>query len=656
MEGKKIKTINGVEVFEDACRLIDGKYYIIGNVNVEDSGDVYEINGRFVRIEADRLVFNQTAMKYELKNQTMATKGYVYYDQYSKQFKEGYFEFNELYDFYVITEKNEKIAVYSKCMMPNSYKEYLRTGDFYHISTMKAKEFGVIAPVEKRFKESFPYNSQGHTETVTKTFEANYKPLYNKNVLDISKLMKDLSFGLEFETTKGIIPNAKAKALPLLPLRDGSIEGLEYVTVPLTGSLGLQALVDSVEELGKRTTYDSSCSLHIHIGNIPRTPEFTLALFKLYSVFSDEIYRMFPHYKKDNLGVKRKNYSEPYNLINLLGRMDNKISSKDEVTRNFSVLFDYLAEVNATGMNFARYANKLENVENHPRDPGGEAKWNIHHRYHVVNFIPLLFVNKATVEFRIHTPTYDPNKILYFMTLCSAIINTAIKDTKSILANFGGYMDQRGLNRDRNVNRFLSDYIHSSEIRNKGSISDDVCSYFENRISFSEGEHKRGKISYDEDDLRTRFSVDFKRKMNVSKNNKQAEEEPKLIKSLSKKPYSVSKKIMNKSASGLSNDLLSNNDKEIFQDIEYDLPAFQTISFQEVRNVGKEIHDVREDNSNVSSSKKLVGMMEQINGTQAYKSWLDNTHYSGPGINFVDSAGVKAVNAFSSSTEDNQEF
>lgn len=642
MEGKKVKTINNIDVFEDACRLIDGKYYIIGNVNIENSGDVYEINGRFVRMETDRLIFNQTTVKYELKNQTAATSGYVSYDHYSKKFKEGYFEFNELYDFYIINEENKRIPVYFRCFIPNSYREYLKTGDFYHISVMKAMDFYEIANVDKRFKESFPYNSQRHTDVVSKTFEANYKPLYNKNVIEVSKLLKDLSFGLEFETTKGIIPNVKAKSLPLLPLRDGSIEGLEYVTIPLSGTKGLQALVDSVEELGKRTTYDSSCSLHLHIGNIPRTPEFALALFKLYSVFSDEIYRMFPYYKKENLGVKRKNYSEPYNLVNLLGRMDSKISSKDEITRNFAVLFDYLSETDNTGMNFSRYGNKLENVENHPRDPGGEAKWNIHHRYHVVNFIPLLFVNKATVEFRIHTPTYDVNKILCFMSLSAAIINTAMDDTKAILADFGRYLNNKGLNRDRNVTRFLSNYINNSDMKNKGSMMDDMHSYFDYRTSFSEQEHKRGKISYNEDDLTNRFNTDFKRKMNANKVVAPSSEEeiPKYVKSVLSKRVNKGSKYQTLK---LSNDLefisddyslkgSSDENKAVIKD---DYHVIEPVSphgigfFEQIRNTPQEVkeHAVINGNNTELRSKGFAGIsLTEKLMKENYRSWMSDVN------------------------------
>ena len=44
MEDKIVTNINGFEVPESSCRLIDGNYYSIGNVSIENSGDVFLIN------------------------------------------------------------------------------------------------------------------------------------------------------------------------------------------------------------------------------------------------------------------------------------------------------------------------------------------------------------------------------------------------------------------------------------------------------------------------------------------------------------------------------------------------------------------------------------------------------------------------------------
>jgi len=117
-----------------------------------------------------------------------------------------------------------------------------------------------------------------------------YDSKINYEVESVGNFIEPLTFGLEFETIAGFVPERVTKRLGLIPLRDGSISGLEYVTVPLSGKKGVQTVIDICEELEYRTIYDNSCSLHLHIGNIPRTPEFILAFLKTSSWLQDDIF------------------------------------------------------------------------------------------------------------------------------------------------------------------------------------------------------------------------------------------------------------------------------------------------------------------------------------------------------------------------------
>src|SRR5690606_13696406 len=156
---------------------------------------------------------------------------------------------------------------------------------------------------------------------------------------------------------------------------------------------------------------------HLHIGNIPRTEEFILALFKTLCFVQDEIFSLFPLYKKYNFGYKRKHYTKPFNLNKTLLLMDNKIDNSN-IKENFNILFEYLSN----GIPYSNYNNDLSYVKSHPSDPHGTSKWNIRSRYMAHNIIPLIFGNKQTVEFRIHTPTYNVDKVMYFLFLCGSIV------------------------------------------------------------------------------------------------------------------------------------------------------------------------------------------------------------------------------------------
>ena len=63
-----ITTVSNKKALSKNCRLIDKKYYFIGDITKENSGDVYNINGRFIRVNTNRIVYNHTINEYQLKN------------------------------------------------------------------------------------------------------------------------------------------------------------------------------------------------------------------------------------------------------------------------------------------------------------------------------------------------------------------------------------------------------------------------------------------------------------------------------------------------------------------------------------------------------------------------------------------------------------
>ena len=195
-------------------------------------------------------------------------------------------------------------------------------------------------------------------------------------------------------------------------MRDGSISGVEYVTIPLSGKKGLQAIVNSCNLLKQRTSYDDSCALHLHIGGIPRTMEFILALYRTLIHIQDDVYSMFPLYKKYNFGVKQNDYTKQLPSDVLLNQMD-KVIDKSNIVDNFDVLFKYLSQ----GVSFKGNHSSLDDVDGHPSDPRGNRKWQVGTRYLWCNVIPLIFDNKQTVEFRIHTPTFEVNKVLNYVVM-----------------------------------------------------------------------------------------------------------------------------------------------------------------------------------------------------------------------------------------------
>lgn len=479
---KFVVTINNETLPISKTRKYDSGFYKIGDKKIKDSGDCYLMdNGSYYRIDTTQIVWDYSSNEYSFSKDL--TFGII-----DNNLNKGYFK-KDINSIIVEMEDGYRIYALNKLIIEKNYsfREKLSDGNFYHISRMKAYDFIKKSPPTSEYKTSLPYDSKDILEQNIMNYEKYYTPSFTlNNEESINKLIQDLSFGLEFETVAGQIPKNIHNRLGLIPLRDGSISGLEYVTIPLSGVKGICNVIESVKELKYRTDYNDTCSMHLHIGNIPRTPEFITAFFKLTLALQDEIFSMFNLYKKYNFRYKNKNYSAPFNTYDILSKLDPVIT-KDNLIKNFNVIFTELSE----GHSLSSYGDRgdLSQVSHHPKDPTGQQKWNIHSRYHIHNFVPLLFGNKKTIEFRIHTPTYDVNKIMFFMFINSILVNF----TK---LNFERILQQ---NEKYNLTDIISEYSEQNNINFGFYIN--IINYINDRKKFVEDKNRKGDIYFKESDF-----------------------------------------------------------------------------------------------------------------------------------------------------------
>jgi hypothetical protein len=125
--------------------------------------------------------------------------------------------------------------------------------------------------------------------------------------------------------------------------------------------------------------------------------------------------------------------------------------------------------------------------------------------YYAVNLIPIIFGNKKTVEFRIHTPTYDISKIMLFIMMQSSVINFTIRNSQRIL------QDPRFL-KNRNLHSIFSDeMINLKNVSNskKSLFLEEMDNYIFRRKQFIEHSNFDGKIAPDEDDLKFSSMIDY---------------------------------------------------------------------------------------------------------------------------------------------------
>lgn len=255
----------------------------------------------------------------------------------------------------------------------------------------------VLAQFQKG--SGYPYSFGKKYEAVENfdIFKGKQQILDNE-LFELSKYLK-YTFGLEYETSLGIVPEETCFRDGLIPLRDGSIAGNEYSTVVMKGNDGLNLMYQQLKTLRKYTRFDKECSLHIHMGGFPLKPERILSLYNLCALLQKELQRSLPAWTF---------YTAKY-----------KASNKDYcrlLERTYSTFEDLYTFL--TGIPFFNDLNQP-----HPNDIERARKWNITQRYYWANILNLICyrVNK-TMEFRMLRPTYNLQKILFWMYVFNSIL------------------------------------------------------------------------------------------------------------------------------------------------------------------------------------------------------------------------------------------
>ena len=259
----------------------------------------------------------------------------------------------------------------------------------------------------------FPY-------VLTRKYEAveNFDIFKDRQVIEDNNSSYQLAnylkytFGLEFETSQGYIPEDICYRDGLIPLRDGSITAPEYSTVVLQGNQGISLLHQQIETLKEYTAFNKECSLHVHLGGYPLEPTAIFKLYKVCKVLENELESILPRLTFHSSAYKDngKDYCKKLNIYTSFEDMYKKL-----VGRKFFGSF----------------------TQAHPDDKERKRKWNIATRYYFVNFINALCYNvNKTIEFRFLRPTYNFKKIILWLYIFNGILEYARK-----YYTYGSYID-----------------------------------------------------------------------------------------------------------------------------------------------------------------------------------------------------------------------
>jgi len=125
------------------------------------------------------------------------------------------------------------------------------------------------------------------------------------------------SFGVEFETSQGLLSPSLCDQHNILQVGDRSIGSAEYVTSPLMGNDGIHKIKEICKTLNQHTLVDDRCGIHVHVGTlftptekkptpgIKEAPTFNRAFLmnsiKLGALIEPELYAAMPKNRKPTL-------------------------------------------------------------------------------------------------------------------------------------------------------------------------------------------------------------------------------------------------------------------------------------------------------------------------------------------------------------------
>lgn len=334
-------------------------------------------------------------------------RGIVKYTS-EKVYEMGYFSPNPFKNV-VVLFKGAPLYTISLDIFPPKTIMYDNHDGLYRLTTPKGYDEMERCYMQERGRGRFPYYSIRRRYDAESSLHIMHpikeNDKYYKNP-DVLKLLGG-TFGIEFESNGGYIPEHECFRNGLIPLRDGSISGIEYATNIMSPTAeGFSQLRRQCDSLHKYTGYDKECSLHIHFGGYPmlKDPRFIFALYYTGVKLQNALSGYLPEYTfKTSL---YKNSGKDYcNALPML--------------QSFGEVYSFLSE----GTSFLGSLTAP-----HPNDSRHEAKWNVHSRYYWMNLINLCFYKSPkTIEFRFLRPSHNYNKIVNWIFIMNAIILFAQK-------------------------------------------------------------------------------------------------------------------------------------------------------------------------------------------------------------------------------------
>lgn len=471
-----VETVNGKKEYRNNCRKIKNQdgvacFYIKGE-------DCHLIDGTWYRLETGKIVFDSETQTYTLATNPYLMQGVVGFE--GNALIQGYYTQNLYKNCRIRDAAGKRYSCLSYEIVPPSlYREVPGYDCFDHVSLSKEKNAIRNGDDYKNGNYNYNIDDDPHGFENLKELYKNSKFKIDKDLLKYGRVLNNITYGMELESIVGHLPIYLRNSHGIQICRDGSLadengnQGPEYVTVPMEGARGLQNIKNFSKEIASRNVMNYNCSLHIHIGNIRKDRTFLVALYKASVSIQNELFKMFPHYKNDEIKFagKQKNYCKK--VKNLFGNYDG--SSKEDYDKYINTSYCTLGQLLLGNHAIPNFNFNRTNGQ-HPQ----KNKWERTGRYYWINFMNMFFSKRDTIEFRLHTPTFNSQKIINWLFICSAFIQYVEKHTEAILKG-----------EKVKIKDVLFIY---KDLYDEGELSQYLFDYYKDRVAFFDGLTKQGNF------------------------------------------------------------------------------------------------------------------------------------------------------------------
>lgn len=357
--GGVLYDINSNEIVE-----IKGEYYL------KDNNDVVEIDGEYYLKEDDNVCFDEINSCYELKDNCV----YGWIDRRNQGWMNSSEAlFIECADEYFASESVAEYRGFSYCSHCDEWQD-----EYHSHDDEDDRNFNNI--------NKKPMRSTTHTETNGMRY----------------------TFGVEIETSNGVVSNDDRYDYNWACVDDGSIDGGEYVTGIFKGDKGFKELKGICKALeSSNHEVDEKCGLHVHIGDAHFNKRFSILSIMLGCQLEDELFAMLPPSRQNNSYCRKikKGFSKTnmLNGVKQLGRYVFGDTNNDKEQNQLS-----------TG---ACYLNKKINRKQ-------DREKYCDNRYVWLNLVRCnQATDSPTIEFRQHSGTITYDKIKNCILICMSFVN-----------------------------------------------------------------------------------------------------------------------------------------------------------------------------------------------------------------------------------------